>query len=428
MSERRKHIVITGANGYIGRQLATVAVSAGCQVTALTRNCPRWLAALGARHVLFDLGKPVTWSPSDSIDAVIHLAYAADVVLEHQNRATTTLLDIANTNRASFIFVSSQSAVHNAPSTYGRTKWRIEQSVLSANATVVRAGLVYGRRQPAGLFGRLLKLVARMPVLPSLVPAPCVQPIHVDDLCAALLTLAYREPRGGEIIQLAQHTPVALTHFLRVVARERLGKPRLFLPLPTRAATMVAHIGRKLRLFTNECEQILSLARLEPMQTDTDLLSIGQQLRPLEDGLHSNGRGRRRRFAREGHVLMRYVMRSRANTGLVRRYVRAIESTRTDGELQPLALPGLALAWPAILALYERRGGQDSMACVSGRIRAATKIAEASPTTIDHFVATTASSRLLTGVQILAAVALELPNILIRQLISLWCWLRGKHA
>jgi len=33
-----------------------------------------------------------------------------------------------------------------------------------------------------GLFGTLVKVVRRLPLLPTFLPAPKIQPIHVDDL------------------------------------------------------------------------------------------------------------------------------------------------------------------------------------------------------------------------------------------------------
>ena len=52
---------------------------------------------------------------------------------------------------------------------------------------VLRPGLVYGPGS-RGLYGRMRGMVERLPVLPLLGGgAAPVQPIHVDDLCRAIL-------------------------------------------------------------------------------------------------------------------------------------------------------------------------------------------------------------------------------------------------
>src|SRR6185295_8526879 len=89
-----------------------------------------------------------------------------------------------------FVFVSSQSARADAPAAYGRTKHEAEvvlAEIPGLEVVVVRPGLVCGPGS-RGLFARIGRLVEALPVVPLLGGGRAlVQPIHVDDLCAALL-------------------------------------------------------------------------------------------------------------------------------------------------------------------------------------------------------------------------------------------------
>jgi len=51
----------------------------------------------------------------------------------------------------------------DAPTSYGKTKWEIEQLVLAARGYVVRPGQVYGG-ESNGLFGELIKFAKKSPI------------------------------------------------------------------------------------------------------------------------------------------------------------------------------------------------------------------------------------------------------------------------
>ncbi len=94
----------------------------------------------------------------------------------------------------------------------------------------MRPGLVYGGEEK-GLFGQLCGIVERTPILPAFLPAAKVQPIHVDDLAAGLVEAAASRLRGSW--QLASATPISLTQFIRLMARIRLRRRRVFFPVPS---------------------------------------------------------------------------------------------------------------------------------------------------------------------------------------------------
>lgn len=367
-------IAITGATGYIGQRLTRAARLAGHEVLALSR---RPVIESGVAWQFFDLADATPLALPSDIDAVFHLAaetrHAAGAELTEQ-KAAQLLIDAAGSVRAAFIFISSQTACADAPTAYGRIKWKIERATIEAGGLVIRPGQVYGGPE-RGLFGVLCMLVRRLPVLPAFVPAPAVQPVHVDDLVEALLVCLARKP--SSVISVAAPEVISFAAFLYAIARGRTSRCPVFIPVPVllfrvTAKLLGSGLSSKLGL-----ERLLSLFALRHMNTAGDLQRLALMLRPLSSGMTRSGRGRRE-LIREGRVLLTYVLRTKPAGALVRRYARAVETLRID---QPLQLPELVLEVPALLALLDGSRNIDAtFRCeLDWRINAALMLAEASP-------------------------------------------------
>jgi len=371
-------IAVTGVTGYIGNCFAKLAVSEGHEVVALSRRCPELIVR---DWIPYELSSKQPLDLPVNTDAVLHLATSkspddqqggAQEVL-----AAGLLLKAAQKVGAKFIFVSSQTARPDAPTAYGRIKWRIEQDVLSAGGWVVRPGQVYGG-MPRGLFGELVKMVQHLPVLPAFMPAPKVQPIHVDDLAAGLLRIAELADIRPGIFCLASPEPVSFTAFLHAIARSRLRLYRCFLPVPALIISMgIRLIGEPLRTRTG-LERLLSLFDLPVMNTAPDLQRLGLQLRSLSSGMHPTGSARRRHLLVEGNALLSYVLKAQPGSAMLGRYVRATENLRRGGVL---GLPKPFVWWPVLLALIDRCNCSETtwIREFRWRLDAATVLAEASP-------------------------------------------------
>lgn len=370
-------IVITGATGYIGEAVTQMALARGLTVVAATRKQPTrqlpWLP--------FDLGTPAATRLPDNTRAIIHLATATNTRFldaAQELAATKHLLAEAQRVGARFVFVSSQTASSAAISRYGQNKWALEQAVLAAGGCVLRPGLVYGGA-PRGLYGRLLGVVRRLPLLPAFVPAPPVQPVHVDDVAQILLNLA-AQPSPSPVLCVGAATPVSFTHFLTELAHARQGLRRLCVPVPTllirlAAACLPAGLAQRLGL-----EQLLSLFTLPAMSVEPQ---VAQQLRPLAAGLAKPGRERRQLIA-ECRALLVYLLRQPPPLSLLRRTVRSL--IRIYGP-QPLGLSRYLCATPAGLALFDTAFTRPRFPALAARISATALLAEASPAGARRFMA-----------------------------------------
>lgn len=367
-------IAVTGATGYIGQRLIRAARLAGHEVLALSR---RPVTQPGVAWQPFDLADATPLSLPGDIAGVFHLAAEtqhARGAEQTERAAAQRLIDAAGAVDAGFVFVSSQAARADAPTAYGRIKWQIERTTLAAGGRVVRPGQVYGGPE-RGLFGVLCALVRRLPVLPAFVPAPVVQPVHVDDLAEALLACLAQVP--SSVLCVAASEGVGFTAFLQTIARGRTGRRPMAIPVPTLLVRALAKLLGPGPSSTIGLDRLGSLFALPRMDTVGDLQRLSVTLRPLSAGVTRSGRGRRE-LLREGRVFLTYVLRMVPSGVLVRRYVSAIETLRTG---RALRLPELVRRVPALLALLDGAGGIDTAfrSELVWRLNAALMLAEASP-------------------------------------------------
>lgn len=374
------HILITGAAGYLGEVVSRAALAAGWRVTAAARRDP---GLPGADWMPYDLRRPPAQLPGD-LDAVLHLAAETrsetlpDLIAEVDEVAAAAALRAALPTGCRFVFVSSQSAAPGAPTRYGRVKAAIEALCDGPHDRIVRPGLVYGGAEK-GLFGRLCALGRALPVVPALWPSPKVQPIHVEDLAIALLRIAERQG-GAARFDLGSPEPVTFTAFWAGLVRHRLRRPAIPLPVPRFALEIAAPLLRRLGV---ETDRITALYALKPLETRDSLARLSLGLRPLTDGLHPCGRGRRRRLAAEGRAAFRRFGLSHPGNGALRRYLRAVEAYGGDrrerlltaltiAEFTPEGAAALLPTRPSLIAAlwaFARAAGDEVMWWVSTQRR-----------------------------------------------------------
>ncbi|MBI3940494.1 MAG: NAD-dependent epimerase/dehydratase family protein [Acidobacteria bacterium] len=287
-------MLVTGAAGFIGSRLTSLALARGYRIKTLTRS--DWSAGppvpVGDRH----FGALPTQIPVESlqgVNVVVHCAVSRETG-EQSSYAVNVegTLRLARLARQAgvetFLFVSSQSARPDALSTYGRTKHAAEQILRGLdglNVIILRPGLVTGPGS-RGLFGRLRRMVDSLPVIPLLGGGRAiVQPIHVDDLCEAV----FRCDRGasglhGSILKLGHPQGLTLAAFLQAMARARLGRGKIMLPVPLwpveTAITLAEAAGIPLPINSNN---IKGLRLTEKMDTEADWDRLNLKPRPLEE-------------------------------------------------------------------------------------------------------------------------------------------------
>jgi len=362
----------------------TLALKHGHHVTAVSRRQP---SISGVPWIPFDLSTSDAIVLPSEAEAVIHLAAntsgEGNLTLDSEVQAAQALQSASQRIEARFIFLSSQTARQDAPTPYGRTKWCIERTVLSAGGVVVRPGLVYGG-PTHGLYGRLVTAIRRLPLLPAFIPPPKVQPIHVDDLACALLRLVEYDIAATGILCLGAAEGISFSEFLAEISRSRLRQKRLFIPIPVVSVRYSSLIIAKASGNRLSLEQLRSLFDLPPMATAADLGVLKVILRPLRSGMNKSGDDKRRRLLREGRAMFVYLLKQPPENDLVRRYVRCVEQLRGG---QPLKLSEFVLRYPVWMALFDSKtsttvDGEE----LAWRLDAATVLAEATRQGSDLFL------------------------------------------
>ncbi|MGE3600171.1 MAG: NAD-dependent epimerase/dehydratase family protein [Dehalococcoidia bacterium] len=257
-------IVVTGAAGFVGRELTRRLTGDGLQVVATSRRTPPpGVIDPQAPFVECDLasGPDPLRSTLSTACAVVHLAAQVHILnpgaaqrdAYARNNADTTLA-LAQTAAAAgvrrFVFVSTikvnGEATDGTPfaatdtpdpqDEYGRSKWAAEQGLrriateTGLEVVVVRPPLVYGP-QVRGNFRRMLALADRAVPLPLASVRNTRSLISVWNLCD-LLALAVRHPAApGRVWLCSDGRDLSTPELFRLLARG-LGRRAPLFPCP----------------------------------------------------------------------------------------------------------------------------------------------------------------------------------------------------
>lgn len=255
-------ILLTGANGFIGRHLVPLLQSQGHHLVLPVRH-PGLTIAGATTQYLNDFSDDSQWAMLlQDVDVIIHLAGRAHVMKEDCGDPSTLfqqanvdfplrLAKIAVSCQVKrLVFVSSIGVMGPARTTpfsnrdlpapaelYAGSKWQAEQALTTLSEqcglelVIVRPPLVYGPDAP-GNFGRLLRLAK----LPLPLPLGAVHNqrsfISVQNLADFLSRCAVHVQAAGQTFLICDGQDISTTQLLLTV-RRLLGRPAWLLPVPT---------------------------------------------------------------------------------------------------------------------------------------------------------------------------------------------------
>ncbi len=220
-------VLITGASGFLAGSFARELTRRGGTVVGVARQ-PRPLTHFEAVH-RGALGDRLDLDlERERFDAVIHCACDLDDLAVNTPGTVTWAEQAQAAGVRRQLFIGSLSGVPDAVSAYGRHKHETAAWFIEHGHVVLSLGLVLG---PGGLFGRMVGLMARMPVLPligggrhrtSIVDRPTVVGAACDLLTGDAAARAY-----------TVHEPERYTmHELLVAVRRALGLGTWLVPVP----------------------------------------------------------------------------------------------------------------------------------------------------------------------------------------------------
>ncbi len=269
----RATVLLTGASGFIGAAIAAALARAGCRVLCGVRDPDKAARDLGAcefRAVDFAaLTDAQAWLPLlDGVDVVVNavgiFAERGTQTFEllHRRGPIALFTACAQANVRAVIQISALGADEHATTPYHLSKKAADDYLvgLGLPAAILQPSLVYG---PGGVSARMFGTLATMPLL--LLPEggrQRVQPVHLDDVVAAIVRLATTASGtvgtvgGGPAVRqdwpqgripVVGPTALGLRDYLAEL-RHTLGQPGALRVLPVPAALVRAGLPLMTRL------------------------------------------------------------------------------------------------------------------------------------------------------------------------------------
>lgn len=257
-------VLIGGANGFIGSQIARQLTQAGWQVRAASRSSQPPLDYVQAHS-------PEHWLPLlEGVDAVVN---AVGVLRESKARpmrfvheaTPIALFDACAQAGVRRVVQVSALGIANGTTPYARTKRAADAHLLHLNAqgrldgVVLRPSLVFGA---AGDSTQLFMNLARLPVvlLPGPVISARVQPVAVWELAEAAARLiddpAHQRTTG--LLEIAGPSSLTMADYIASLRSQNGKRPAKVLALPGLITQLSARAGDALP-FSPWCSESLAM-------------------------------------------------------------------------------------------------------------------------------------------------------------------------
>ncbi len=198
------NILLTGASGFIGRNVAAVLTLAGHRIVPASRR-----NGFDFQHMT----DPADWLPHlGNIDAVIN---SVGIIGEtsrqrfvplHRDAPIALFHACAQAGVWRVIQISALGADNSAFSAYHLSKRAADEALLDLgiDGIVLRPSLIYGR---GGRSAELFLRLARLPFLPVIGDgAQVLQPVHIADVAAAVLRCLNTSPSGQRLDLVGSET------------------------------------------------------------------------------------------------------------------------------------------------------------------------------------------------------------------------------
>jgi uncharacterized protein YbjT (DUF2867 family) len=280
-------IAVIGATGFTGRRIVhslrdSAPDEAIVAIVRPTSDRTR-LTSTGAEFRVADLA---------DVQALTRALHGARIVVCAASlgfgHATGICTAITATEPGHAVFFSTTSIATRVPNASRETRIRAEQLIRTSGipATIVRPTMIYGRPGDRNI-ERLLNFIRRSPMIPVLDRGRSLQqPVHVDDLAAAVVAiLRCRERTVERTYTLPGPHAMSYADLVRQ-AGAALGRRPLLVPVPVSAARTTARIWSRTRMWPRvSAEQVERLVENKSFSWTEAGSDFGYHPRSFTDGV-----------------------------------------------------------------------------------------------------------------------------------------------
>ena len=247
-------VLVTGATGFVGREIAIELQNAGHEITFLARDS----RTASARAVEWSFGGQVhTGNILDQAsleqackgnEAVIHLVGIISEFGEqtfeniHTRGAQNVIAAAKKAGIKRFIHMSALGTRQNAVSRYHKTKWAAEEAFRQSGLdyTIFRPSLIYGPRDQ--FVNRFAQIIRWSPILPVLGNDRArFQPVSIAIVARAFVRSLNEPASVGQTYDLCGPEPLTLPELLDTILQV-MHRKRLKLRIPNSLARFQAAI------------------------------------------------------------------------------------------------------------------------------------------------------------------------------------------
>lgn len=241
-------ILLVGAGDFIGRHLLDALTLAGHTLLA-TRRTPTAETLADVEWRSLDLLRPDDFAWPEGIELVINasgeLSTDAARMDRLQYQGACALFEQARRHGAAVLQISALGAGEHPDIPFLASKARADQYLLQLGipAVVLRPSLVVG---PGGASSAWLQRLSPLPWVPLLGNTARLQPLHIDDLCAAVLALLRHWPAQPTVLPLVGPQAMTQGELIDVLRAAQGWGPARYFGVPAPLARLGAALGERL--------------------------------------------------------------------------------------------------------------------------------------------------------------------------------------
>jgi uncharacterized protein YbjT (DUF2867 family) len=248
-------VTVFGGSGFLGRRIVERLASAGETVRVAVRHPER----VHAGHSPAGAGRVVPFAADvreaksvaaavAGVDGVVNgvSAYVEKGDVTYTGVHVQGALNVARAcvlqKVGRLVHISGIGADPASPSAYIRARGQGEQELrrVLAQATVLRPSVMFAR--DAGFLNALVALARASPVVPLIGGGRTrLQPVHADDVAQAVRSALRDAAARGATYEIGGPASFTLREIVEMILT-RIGRRRLFVPIPFRLAGPLAHL------------------------------------------------------------------------------------------------------------------------------------------------------------------------------------------